>query len=81
MAKRVECGGQRPDGRHCGSFLGEMADGKLRIFCRTCKGYHDVYVTDLIAELEGMIRRGQQVNQFLASLEDVANINEVDKTA
>lgn len=68
MGKRVECDGRRQDGRRCGSYLGDVADGKLRVFCRTCKTYHEIHVTDLIVELEGMIRRGQQVNQFLASL-------------
>ena len=68
MGRRVECDGQRAGGGRCGSYLGEVTDGKVRIFCRTCKTHHEVYVTDLLVELEALLARGRQSNQFLESI-------------
>jgi hypothetical protein len=53
----------------CGSYLGEIDRGKVRIFCARCKAHHELYISDLIEDLRAYLDSARQpANQFLEAV-------------
>lgn len=72
MPKRHEIRCEHLNGTgSCGRFLGEVTGGKVRIFCPDCKSFHELYITDLLADMTRWVAEIQRLggNQFLDQLQ------------
>ncbi|WP_347264661.1 hypothetical protein [Nitrobacter sp.] len=66
--RKLRCPGP-PAGPVCGSYLGEIDRGKVRIFCARCKAHHELYISDLIEDLRAYLDSARQpANQFLEAV-------------
>lgn len=67
--RKLRCPGP-PAGPVCGSYLGEVVGGKVRIYCGRCKTHHEVYVTDLVDEMLAWLDGARPAlgNQFLEAV-------------
>ncbi len=67
-SKPIRCDGQRA-GQLCKSYLGEVVGGRVRIYCRTCKTHHELYITDLVEELMAYLDDARpETNQYLDAI-------------
>lgn len=68
MGRKLSCDGP-PAGPVCKAYLGEIDRGKVRIYCRTCKAHHELYISDLIEDLRAYLDSARQpANQFLEAV-------------
>lgn len=56
MSERITCGNVNGNGQECGRFLGEIDQGRVLIYCPTCKTMHAIEVTALMRHLDAYLR-------------------------
>ena len=52
MSERITCGHVNGAGQECGRFLGEIDQGRVLIYCPTCKTMHAVEIVSLMRSLQ-----------------------------
>lgn len=55
MSERITCGHVNGTGQECGRFLGEIDQGRVLIYCPTCKALHAVEITALMRSLQAYL--------------------------
>ena len=52
MSERITCGHVNGNGEQCGRFLGEIDQGRVLIYCPTCKTMHAIEISSLVRSLQ-----------------------------